>query len=77
MSVMAGTYKKCNSALTAKTQSLKQQAMEVLNLDEMNTILGGKTGGNANEARSSFFFMAGFGIMVTLLDWLSDLPVVK
>ena len=51
--------------------------METLNLNEMKTILGGKTVGNINEARSSFFFLAGFGIVITLLDWLSDLPAVK
>lgn len=54
-----------------------QQAMEKLSLEEMASTLGGKAGGNANCARCSIFFLAGYGLVVTMFEWLGDGPAVK
>jgi len=51
--------------------------MEKLSLEEMASTLGGKAGGNANCARCSIFFLAGYGLVVTMFEWLGDGPAVK
>ena len=51
--------------------------MEKLNSEEMILIFGGKSKENAGDPKSPIFFMVGFKFVVTLFDWLGNIPAVK